>query len=129
KRLVTYVVRQPEHHGLGDPATYDGTCFPDLVGARRLDGFDSNAWREHLPRETLDPVWSAAGLAAPSGVALDGFALAALVHAAGRAVAADPSLADNEAPTVRARRVAVVLAAEAGFATERVADVLGCTGR
>ena len=49
RRLVGYVAGQPRHHGAG---TFDGTCLPDLLGARRM-GFDAGPLATQLPRENL----------------------------------------------------------------------------
>jgi hypothetical protein len=49
RRLVGYLAGQPRHHGAG---TFDGTCLPDLLGARRM-GFDAGPLATQLPRENL----------------------------------------------------------------------------
>ncbi len=49
RRLVGYVAGQPRHHGAG---SWEGTCLPDLLGARRL-GFDAGRLAAQLPRENL----------------------------------------------------------------------------
>lgn len=49
RSLVGYVAGQPRHHGAG---TWDATCLPDLLGARRM-GFDLGPLAAQLPRENL----------------------------------------------------------------------------
>lgn len=53
--LVRYVLEQPTKHGLpGHPALWPGSCFPDLVGARRLPGLSLRLrLSEALPRFRL----------------------------------------------------------------------------
>jgi hypothetical protein len=55
--------------------------------------------------------------------------LNALIEAASKALAADPRLKGHHARVVRARRVAVALAVEAGFVPEQIAMALGVTDR
>lgn len=48
--LVSYLVKQPQKHGILASATWPGTCAPDLLGARVLPGFDPTAIARALPR-------------------------------------------------------------------------------
>lgn len=49
--LVRYLVRQPSKHGLATPdALWPGSCFLDLIGARRLPGFSGGALAAALPK-------------------------------------------------------------------------------
>lgn len=49
--LVAYLARQPAKHGLPEhPATYVGSAAVDLLGARRLPGFDARLLGAALPR-------------------------------------------------------------------------------
>lgn len=49
--LIGYLCRQPQKHGLADdPATYPGSCAPDLLGLRALPHFDAARIAQALPR-------------------------------------------------------------------------------
>ena len=49
--LVAYLVRQPSHHGLrGGEALWVGSCAQDLLGVRRLAGFEPSRIADLLPR-------------------------------------------------------------------------------
>jgi hypothetical protein len=49
--LVGYVLRQSSHHGIRvHPARWNGSCLPDLVGARRLPGHRAEGLAADLPR-------------------------------------------------------------------------------
>lgn len=51
ENLVGYCIRQPAKHGIpGHPATYIGSCAPDLLGLRVLPGFDPRRIAAVLPR-------------------------------------------------------------------------------
>ena len=51
ERLVGYLGLQPEKHGLAAVgALYPGGSLIDLLGARRLEGFDPERLWRHLPR-------------------------------------------------------------------------------
>lgn len=129
RTLVGYVVKQSDHHGLGPTTSWEGSCFRDLVGARRVAGFDPRAWRQGMPREDSRLVWAALGLERPAPVGPHGLPLGDLVACATRVTAADPALSGREPAVVRARRLAAALAREAAFPSEAVANVLGCTRR
>ena len=62
--LVRYVLAQVEHHGLaGHPATDPGSCFQDLVGARRVPGLRvAELLAAALPRFRLRHAYAAVGL-------------------------------------------------------------------
>ncbi len=65
--LVAYLVRQPVKHGLREhPATYVGSAAVDLLGARRLPGFEPGLLAAALPRlDVAALVARVCGLPAP----------------------------------------------------------------
>jgi hypothetical protein len=105
-----YILGNREHHGLGGDSLADpGSCAPDLVGARRLAGFDPEAWRPHLPRLQPRELYEKAGLAlAPpaSDEAVRALGAARLVEAAAAAIGRTALVGNT--PDVVAARVAVV---------------------
>ncbi len=134
KSLVSYVLSQPAHHGLpGHPALWSGSCFPDLIGARRIAGLElqlSNA----LPRFRMRDVYSAVGLRegllAPLSLEeVRAAGIARVVSATGAALAVGPGLHGNGAPLVRARRVTAQLAQRAGMAPADIAWALDIAPR
>ena len=131
-RLVTYLLRQPGHHGLaGHLATYSGSCFQDLIGARQIDGFSLHIARE-LPRMRLQPVYSAVGLPERPLVPADDEAIrrvgaSRLVDASFAALAADPSRRGRAAPCALARRLAAHVSSVAGIARADLAWALELT--
>jgi len=51
--LVQYFLTQPDHHGLCEElALYSGSCYLDLVGARRLPGWETRLFRAHRRRQS-----------------------------------------------------------------------------
>jgi hypothetical protein len=54
KRLVGYTARQVTRHGLtSHPSTWEGSSAPDLLGVRRLPGYDVRRIHEALPRTSI----------------------------------------------------------------------------
>lgn len=116
--LFRYVLEQPSKHGLpGHPALWPGSCFPDLVGARRLPGLSlRHRLSEVLPRLRLRSAYGHVGLAPERLQPLDpdtlrGLGIRRLVDAASAALAADPALAGNSELVVGARVTVAHLAA------------------
>ena len=131
-RLVTYLLTQPSHHGITVPlASYSGSCFQDLIGARIVDGFSPLIARE-LPRLRGTSLYSAVGLP-PTPLApadLDVVRAAGawrVTTAAFAALAAGPSLTGRSFLGTRARRAAAQLARHAGIARSDVAWALEVT--
>jgi hypothetical protein len=129
--LVRYLLAQPAHHGVPvHPALTTGSCFPDLVGARRVPGLTLQLGAA-LPRYQLRDAYAIVGLPTERIVPapLDRVRAAgarALVEAAASAACAGPLLGRDEA-SVQARRAAVHLAAEAGVPFDELAHVLAVT--
>jgi hypothetical protein len=127
-----YVLRQPLKHGLAThPAAWDGSCFPDLVGARVLPGLRIRIgdalprWKKRaayravgLPEVPLEPVDDTAARVAGA---------VSVAQAAANAVAADPTLRGRAAPEVLARRITMALGTAAGIATTELAWAMGIT--
>jgi len=130
--LVDYVLAQPFRHRLSaTPAAWTGSCFQDLVGARRLPGYDGGLLRQALPlwrsEESLEAVCLPALPTPLSEERLAGTGLARILTAAGAAFAAPPGLRGQSTPSVRAKRVAATLALAAGYPAAAVASRLGCS--
>jgi hypothetical protein len=132
--LVPYVLGQLAHHGLpGHPALWTGSCFTDLVGARRLPGLTLRL-AEALPRLARARVLDAAGLpgrlpdpASDQALRAGGPARLAAALTAAHAVPAD--LAGNTSAVVTARRAFAQLGRACGMAPADVAWTLGVTPR
>lgn len=126
----TYILRQSWKHGLaGHPATWTGSCFPDLVGARLLPGL-SPCIAAALPRWRLPRAHSAVFLPLEPLEPADDARLRAVgvVHlaaAAGAAMGADPALTGKGSAEVLARRATALLATGAGAPNSEVAHALG----
>ena len=131
-RLVAYLLRQPEHHGLAvHPAAASGSCYPDLVGARCVLPL-AEQLRKLLPRLKLRELHAIVGLPADGVVPASDDALrVAGVHrvlvAATAVHAADPALADHSAPVVAARRTTIHLAEELRVPRTELVRALGLT--
>lgn len=132
--LVRYVLDQTTHHGIqraGHPALWSGSSFPDLVGARLLEGFDARRLREALPRWSEERIFAALELPwVPPATddTLRAAGLARVVGAAARAVG-HLKLEGRTPPVVRARRTVARTARLLGFTTGQLAFALGCPPR
>ncbi len=131
-RLVGYCIEQPRRHGLGEhPALWSGSCFPDLVGARAIDGLRLRIG-EVLPRYRAADAWRAAGLTADGISLLEdvqvlGIGLSALCDAASFASCAHPRLVGRSAHETSARAAVVCLGRRAGYRSVDIARSLGIT--
>ncbi len=129
-----YLLRQPAKHGLPiHPALWEGSCFPDLVGARMLPGLELRIM-EALPRATTADAFDAVGLSNQPlhPVALpDARAMGArrVIEAATAACAAEPGLAGHGRREAAARRAACSLARAAEIPKSELAWLLGVTPR
>lgn len=125
--LVRYILLQSWKHGLAEhPALWSGSCFQDLVGARRIPGW-SPPLSQALPRWRLREAHAILGL--PPGRLeplsdLSGLAPPRLIAAAAAALGVDPALVGRHKATVRARRVAAALLATAGLPTRFATQAL-----
>jgi hypothetical protein len=122
----TYIVAQPKKHGLPDhPALYSGSCFQDLVGARRL--LDLRI-RDLMPRFDIGDVLATVGLPRRRIEPLEADSIRRLgvgrVADASRTVLGLVDLTGRSQPTVIARRVAVQLSDEIGIARSEIGHVL-----
>jgi hypothetical protein len=130
-RAFEYQLQQNLHHELeGHPATWSGSCFVDLVGARTVPGLrPREVLREALPRYRVGDTYEAVGLLREplqpaDDAAIRAAGLVRLVDAASAACCAPPALADRSAMVVRARAAIAGLSVDAGFSTRGVADQL-----
>lgn len=130
--LVRYVLTQPDHHGLNTPAAlWSGSCFPDLVGARVIEGWRYNIL-EALPRFRRRDAYVAVGLPAEplAPVLLTRVRQVGawgLVEAAAAAVGVGPGLVGRAAPVVVARCVVVQLGLHAGIGLSEIGAALELT--
>jgi len=136
RSLVPYLLTQVEHHGLDEhPALYTGSCFPDLIGARLVEGLDvPTRLREALPRFRLRAAYESVGLPPatlrPLSDTLVRAAGAARIVAASSAAFAAPELLSGRAAVIaRARRCAAQLGHEVGLAAKEIAWALSVTPR
>lgn len=129
--LVGSLLGQPDKHGLPvHPALWTGSCFPDLVGARRLFPGMAGRLAAQLPRYRLRQAYQDLGLStAPLQPADDDAARAAgssrILAAAGAALAAGPDLSGKAAERVLARKAAAIVAAQCGIHPTEVAWAMG----
>ena len=130
--LVRYFLDQTYHHSIpAHPATWSGSCFMDLVGARVVAGLELRLF-EVLPSLTRAKLFEMVGL--PPGClrpasdsTIRALGALRLREAASAALAADPELAGNDTPSAQARRVVAHLAAVVGIPFGEVANVLRMT--
>jgi hypothetical protein len=130
--LVGYCVKQPEHHGIDvDAALWSGSCFQDLVGARRLPRYRPDALKEALPRLHLHDVLAMLGLEAADLRCTDDDVRQAgaqrVLEAAASAVAAGPALANASALSARAKALAIRVGSAAGLSRRELGWVTGLT--
>ncbi|MCB9699949.1 MAG: hypothetical protein H6738_24390 [Alphaproteobacteria bacterium] len=132
--LVRYVLDQSTHHALATathPARWSGSCFWDLVGARRLPGFGPGALQASLPRLSRSDVWGAVGLPPlePASDATLGSVSAPALYEAGAAAVGTVSLDGRGERTLAARTAVAHLARRLGFADAAAREALGCAER
>ncbi len=129
--LVAYCLKQFEHHGLADdPSIATGSCFPDLIGARRIPGLTLRI-STALPRFQLREAHAAVGLSTAIVPADDttvrGLGPRRLAQCVAHVFAVDPAFVGNTVAVVAARRVAVRLALQVGMRPRDIADALHIT--
>jgi hypothetical protein len=131
-RLVGYFLGQTTHHELPEhPARWSGSCFPDLVGARCIDGAPLRI-RELLPQLRPASILAQVGLPADMAAGASDRALrvagaSRIVCAASAATAARPDLSGRSDPVCAARRAAVALADQVGIARSETSWALDLT--
>jgi len=127
--LVKYFIDQVLHHKINEhPAMWSGSCFQDLVGARRVEGLRP-CFFEVLPRLRLDEVCQMAGL--PRGRIEPASAqqvrhagAGRLAKAAGAALAVGPELQGKTKWVTQARRAVAQIAMQTGIGLDEVAWAL-----
>ncbi len=130
ENIRRYILRQPIKHGLPEhPALWTGSCFQDLVGARRIPGLQlrlpdvlprCTTW--HLCRD-IDLPPTRFEPASNESVRTGG--AKALANAAAAACGAAVELTGRTPPTVAARRTTCTIGREVGFSTSELAWALG----
>lgn len=124
-----YIIAQPVHHALPvHPALYAGSCFQDLVGARRIPGLRLRV-SQVLPRMRLRSLFPSVGL--PSAAVLPlpdlqvrGAGAVAIAQAAASALAVPPELLGRSVPVVTARRAAAQLCQQTHIPRSEIAFAL-----
>jgi len=129
--LVEYALVQKDHHGIQPvPAISDaGSCFQDLVGARRIPGFKPVLY-DHLPRWSRADVYRLAGAAPVPPVTPEKvreLGVSRLVAASARACGLPLPLTGRSDQAVTARRMVVHIGLESGFPAPELARFLGIT--
>lgn len=133
--LMTYLLSQPEKHGLpGHPALWPGSCFQDLVGTRLLPHFDPTLLAGELPRLRLREAFEVVGLptaplAPATDTALRRAGAARIVELAAGVFAADPALQGNRSEVVAARALAAQAGLIAGLPAVELAEFVGMTAK
>jgi hypothetical protein len=118
--LPRYLLEQPREHGMrGHPALWVGSCYPELVGARKIEGL-ALCMEKALPDFSPAAASRIVGLPERALVPADRDTLRRVgVHriatAAAAAVGVDPSLVGKTPRTLRARRAAAQLAESVGL--------------
>ncbi len=129
--LVRYLLLQTDHHELdAHPATWSGSAFQDLVGARMVPGMKAPLWRL-LPRLRRSDLFEIVGLN-PDLAPLENDRVRSLgawriTSAAASAHAAPPNLKGNSPASVAARRAAVHLASASGLSVDEMVWALAMT--
>jgi hypothetical protein len=132
--LLRYDLGQPKKHKMpGHPAVWEGSCFLDLVGARRIRGLEPciatllpsfnvvDAYvHVGLPRNEIQPASAEQMLAA---------GLPRLVFAAAAAFAAKPTLEGNGFPEIEARCAVAKLGRWIGLHDSEIAPAIWVTVR
>ncbi len=131
--LLEQVLHLPWRQGqAGHPALWEGSCLPELLGARRLPRL-SPGLASHLPGYSPLQAAQAVGLQRPPArlppATARGLGIQRVVSAAAVVMAAPPAMTGREMPVVLARRCAARVAALAGIPRSELAWALGLSGR
>ncbi len=126
--LVDYLLRQPAKHDLDvHPALWEGSCFPDLVRARRM-GFDGAPLERALPRrhhrDFLTPVGLRRTPAPLPWEAVRGVGLSRMAGAVRCSAGLDALTGPRTAERVEARRALAWMAHRVDVPTKEVAALL-----
>jgi hypothetical protein len=128
--LLRYMLEQPQKHGMpGHPALWVGSCLPDLVGARIIDGLSLRI-EQALPDYSHGMALRILGLpgkqVAPAGrEVLRAAGAHRLKLAAAATLGVGPSLTGNTPAALLARRAVLQLAERVGIRPAEVAAALG----
>jgi hypothetical protein len=131
--VLRYHLRQPSHHRMDvHQASYAGSCFPDLVGARLLPSFSPARLLEELPGFRLRDVFPVVGLepeplVEASDHALRRVGVARLVDLVTSVFALPEGLPGASHESTRARTLAATTARRVGLRLSDLAEVLGIT--
>lgn len=131
--VLRYHLRQPSHHRMDvHQASYAGSCFPDLVGARLLPAFTPARLLAELPGFRLRDVFPIVGLepeplVEASDHALRRVGVARLVDLVASVFALPDGLPGASVAVTRARALAATTARRVGLRLSDLAEVLGIT--
>lgn len=126
-------LRQPSHHRMDvHQASYAGSCFPDLVGARLLPSFSPGRLVAELPGFRLRDIFSVVGLepeplVEASDDALRWVGVARLADLVASVFALPDGLPGASDALTRARTLAATTARRVGLRLSDLAEVLGIT--
>ncbi len=132
--LVDYLLEQVDHHGLpAHAATWSGSTFQDLIGARVLPAFEPRV-RIALPRYRIESAWRAVGLPPTQLRPADDREIRQLgafflAEAAASACCADPALTGRSGEVLAARNAASQIGVQCGIPNSELALALGVTER
>lgn len=131
--LHRYVLEQPKTHGMPGPAAlWVGSCYPELVGARAIDGLSLRI-EQVMPDVSIGATNRIVGVPGSRVPPADGDALRrAGLHRLAVAAAAAAGLSGLDGKSARAlaaRRAMAQLAEGAGFRLGEVALTLGQSER
>ena len=122
--LVSYILRQTVRHHIDlRPGAWAGSCLADLLGARRLPGFDRQVLWKVLPRISMERLLREVGLKEmPTSVDPGRFGPKNLLRIVAEALAIEPTGRHRDA--VEARAAFAVCMRESGMPVSCTADVL-----
>jgi hypothetical protein len=134
ENTVVYHLKQARKHESTDrPALFSGCVFPDLIGARAIDGHDPAVLAAHLPRFDVGRHLYWVGLnkrpEPASDDAIRALGAGPIVRAAAAVLCVSHPLIGREAPVVAARRAAGSLAEKVGLARSELAFALEVTSQ
>lgn len=122
--LLGYLIKQPAHHTLGvHPALWEGSCLPDLLGARLLPGLQLGIWGL-APRLSVADVARRAGLETWDPCAFPELTPSRLIAAVAAVLALPNSFRAKLPDHVNARAAVCQLLAEGGCADKVSAEAL-----
>ena len=129
---VGYLLNQTKRHRIAThPALWSGSCFADLVGARRIPNIHLAIF-ELLPRLNVSDVYGSVGLeppALPTADEVRAVSASRLVTAAHAALGVVPGTSTPRGDCHLARQAGAWIGHRAGIARSELRWALGCSSR